>query len=114
MKCKEGRKRRTKKERKGEIEGRRGRYGMDGERKGEKGGRERKGEGEGGRERGRKKGKEKESREEGGKEKEKEKLRGVKVPLNGRGEDKGGWGGGTTERRLRGQRNGRRQTGKGD
>ena len=61
--------------------------------------------------------KEKESREEGGKDKEKEELRGVKVLLNGRGEDKGGWGvgeGGTTERRLKGQRNGGRKTGKGD
>ena len=85
----------------------------------EKGGRERKGEGEGGREREEEneRRKEKESREEGGKDKEKETLRGVKVLLNGRGEDKGGWGvgeGGTTERRLRGQRNGGRKTGKGD
>ena len=44
-------------------------------------------------------------------------MKGVKVLLNGRGEDKGGWGvgeGGTTERRLRGQRNGGRKTGKCD
>ena len=83
---------------------------MDGERKREKEGREK----EEGREEENERRKEKESREEGGKDKEKEKLRGVKVPLNGRGEDKGGWGGGTTERRLRGQRNGGRKTGKGD
>ena len=56
-------------------------------------GRERGREKEEGREEENERRKEKESREEGGKDKEKEKLRGVKVLLNGRGEDKGGWGG---------------------
>ena len=64
--------------------------GRGGEKKG--GGRERGREKEEGREEENERRKEKESREEGGKDKEKEKLRGVKVPLNGRGEDKGGWG----------------------
>ena len=89
--------------------------GRGGEKKG--GGRERGREKEEGREEENERRKEKESREEGGKDKEREKLRGVKVLSNGRGEDKGGWGveeGGTTERRLRGQRNGGRKTGKGD
>ena len=79
------------------------------------GGRERGREKEEGREEENERRKEKESKEEGGKDKEK--LRGVKVLLNGRGEDKGCWRvgeGGTTERRLRGQRNGGRKTGKGD
>ena len=57
------------------------------------GGRERGREKEEGREEENERRKEKESREEGGKDKEREKLRGVKVMLNGRGEDKGGWGG---------------------
>ena len=96
-------------------EGGMGWMGRGREKKG--GGRERGREKEEGREEENERRKEKESREEGGKDKEKEKLRGVKVMLNGRGEDKGGWGvgeGGTTERRLRGQRNGGRKTGKGD
>ena len=64
------------------------------------GGRERGREKEEGREEENERRKEKESREEGGKDKEK--LRGVKVLLNGRGEDKGGWGGGREELRREG------------
>ena len=71
---------------------------MDGERKKEKGVREK----EEGREEENERRKEKESREEGGKEKEKEKLKGVNVLLNGRGEDKGGWEGGREEQRREG------------
>ena len=71
---------------------------MDGERKREKGGREK----EEGREEENERRKEKESREERGKDKEKEKLKGVKVLLNGRGEDKGGWGLGREELRREG------------